>query len=908
MSPDRTGWARAADLFDELAPLTDDQRRARLGGATVPPDVRRWLDELLAAHDDERSLIIDRQVDVLARSLAPDAPLLDASEYVGRRFGPWQADALIGRGGMGVVLSGRRADGQFDMQVAIKLLDPERFSGATVEAIRRELHMLASLEHPGIARLIDGGLGDDGLPFVVMEYVDGQAITEWVMGSQGASARIGLSGRLALFEQVADAVAHCHDRLVVHGDIKPGNVLVDEQGRVRLLDFGIAHRLTGTGGDDDRGWCSPGYAAPERLRGAPPSVAEDVFALGALLYVLLTGSGIRAAPDQTRIATGRLEGLDEAIRRPSDRRELRAAVRRDGGSVDDLDAVVLRALAEDPEDRYRSVRDLLRDLEAWQAKRPVAARRGGRFHRAGLWARRNRAVAAGLAVAMVALVGGSAVSLWQADRARESARVASAAQLAAEDALGRAEAVNRFLVELFEARIPDLPPDQLPTTAQLVEGGIEQALDPDSGPPALRAELLITLAEILGARRRLDDAERLLDEVDSLLKAHAGIDADLRLRVAVLRAENARELNRFDDADARLSEAIALYRSIRPGDPMQRELERDRARVLMRRERFDEAEPLLLALQDEIEGRPGFDDLSLRVAGDLAAVAGMTGRDALAFERFEQILERKKSLNHPELSLATTEVNLAGLARSLGRFDEADARFDAVIERLAPFTDVPRSVRAVAMKGCSDIAQMRGDFDTAETWLNRAAEEWARVLDLDSVEEDFFIHYYGARLAAARGRFDEAAARAAVAIERLLSGQEGPGHRIGALHADRARYLCRAGRFPEGEAMLDAAGRFEGAEARDAEREARAVCRLLQSPSSVDPEWIAEADLERLRAQGSDAAVIARLELLRADLLDAQGAGDAAEALRSSARARLERIDARSDHPLLLRAAAAPLR
>lgn len=902
MSEHRESWARAADLFDELAPLTDDQRRERLGAEPVPPNVRRWLDELLAAHDDERSMIIDRQVDALARSLAPDAPLLDASEYVGRRFGPWRADALIGRGGMGVVLGGRRDDGQFDMRVAIKLLDPGRFSGATVEAIRRELRMLAAVEHPGIARLIDGGVGDDGLPYVVMEFVEGLPITEWLAKSADVSSGLDLPGRLALFEQVAEAVAHCHDRMIVHGDIKPGNVLVDDSGRVRLLDFGIAHRLTGAGVASDRSWCSPGYAAPERLRGAPHAVAEDVFSLAALLHVLLTGQGIRSAPEQTRIAAGRREREGEAIRRPSERRRLRRAIRRAGGSSDDLDAIVLRALAADPEQRYRSVRELIGDLQAWRAKRPVTARRVGPVHRLRLWSRRHRAVAVGLAVAVLALVGGSTLALWQADRARDSARAAEMARSTAETALARAEAVNRFLVELFEARMPDLPPDQLPTTEQLVERGIEQALDPESGPPDLRAELLITLAEILAARRQLEDADGLLDEVGRLLEDGSGLDDALRLRLAVLRADNAQNHNRLDDADLRLTEAIELYRTIRPEDPMRRELERDRARVLMRRERFDEAEPLLLALQDEIEGRPAFDDLALRVAGDLAAVAGMTGRDALAFERFEAILERKKALDHPELSLATTEVNLAGLAQSLGRFDEALARFDAVIERLAPFTEVPRSVRAVALKGRADIARMRGEFDAAENDLHRAAEEWARVLDLASVEEDFFIHYYGARLAAARGRYEEAAARAEVAIGRLLASQEGPSHRIGALHADRARYLCRAGRFEEGDAMRVAAGRFEGQDVRDAEQEARAVCALLQDGSPVDPEWISEADLARLRAQRSDASEIARLELLRADLLEARGQLDEATALHAMARTRLQRVGARPDHPLLLRA------
>ncbi len=898
-------WAHAAALFDELAPLTGEQRSDRLRRETVPAEVRRWLDELLAAHDDDRSLIIDREVDVLARSLAPEAPVLAAEDYIGQRFGPWRAEDEIGRGGMGVVLAGARDDGQFDMQVAIKLLDPQRFGSATREAIRSELRMLASLEHPGIARLIDGGVRDDDVPYLVMERIEGEPITAW------AERVADLERRVRMLIQVGHALAHCHARLVVHGDIKPANVLVDDQDRARLLDFGIASRLGATA-TAPNGWCSPGYAAPERLRGAPPAIAEDVYAFGALAYSVLTGTGIRSAPEQTRLLTagegpdpGREEALEPARPDAPSTRLERLGRHREARRVrGDLDAVVLQMLAGAAADRYESVRAAIDDLEAWCARRPVRVRNGGATYRARLWTARNRGLAAAVALGTTALLGGTGVALWQADRARDSAETARIARDRAELALARADSVNRFLVDLFRARIPDLPPDQLPTTAELMERGIEKARDPSSGPPALRAELLVTLAEILAARRQLDEADALLDEAAGLVEGGGrspGAIQDegaLRLRLAVARADSARARNRLDDADRRLDEAIALYRASRPEDPARFELERDRGRVLMRRERFDEAEQVLLALQADLERRPGTDDLALRVAGDLAAIAGSTGRHDLALERFETLLQRKRALDHPPLSLATTEINIASLAKMQFRYDEAAARFDAVIERLAPFTEVPRAVRATALKGHADIARIRGDFEAAEAWLQRAAEEWARVLDLASVDEDFFIHYYGGRLDAERGRHASAAERTAVAIERLAAGQEGPSHRIGLLHADRARYLCRAGEFDAADRALGIAQDWPGDIVRLAENEARAVCSLLREPSAADPAWIPPGHIDHALEQSGDAAEVARLELLRAELLELNGHNDEAARLRTAATRRLDDAGAASDHPL----------
>jgi tetratricopeptide (TPR) repeat protein len=544
---------------------------------------------------------------------------------------------------------------------------------------------------------------------------------------------------------------------------------------------------------------------------------------------------------------------------------------------------------------------LVADLEAWQQHRPVRARAGGVFYRSRRWIERNRALASALLLGSLALVGGSGVALWQADRARDSALAARAAQASAEQFAARADAVNRFLLDLFRARIPNLPPDQLPTTEQLMDRGIERARDPASGPPALRAELLTSLAEILAARSRMEDADALLGEAEALVAEDPSTYDALRLRLAVARAELARNRNQIDQAERYLHSAIALYRELRPDDPMVLSLQRDLARILMRREQFELAEQAARALQQERSQWPDTDEIALRVAGDLAVIAASTGRQELASERFEHILEMKLALGHEPLSLATTEVNLGNLARIQFRYDEAIERYGAVLERLAPYTEVPRSVRATAWTGLAHIARVRGDFSAAADWLNRAAEEWARVLDLPSIEDDFFIHYYGARLDADRGDYRAALARLETAIQRLSAVEEGPEHRIGVLMADRARTLCQLGELAAAEQALADVSDWPGEPVRRAELEARAVCALAGGAADPDPELISAAHIEHALRHSGDICEIARLELLRAELLIAAGRSAQAEALLASATVRLDAGGVRADHPLRAR-------
>ena len=890
-------WQRAAALFDQLATLDPQARDAMLAERELTPDVQDWLDTLLAAHDREQTALIDRQMTELMQQLVPDSNIgQDAGAFYQRRFGPWQALGEIGRGGMGLVLEGQRADGQFEKRVAIKLLDSAVVGDTLESQLRHELKILASLSHPGIAQLLDGGVTEDGLPYLVMEYVDGVPINQYCDQHD-----LDRSQRLELFSHVADAVSYCHRRLVVHADIKPDNVLVDQTGQVKLLDFGIASRLTDSADDEtSRGiqrWCSPAYAAPERLQGAPAAVAEDVYALAALLYELLTGARIRSAPQMTRLIVA------DAMTDPTLAMPLPVALH------GDLGAIFRRALAPESAKRYADVDALAGDLQRWRGHYPVHAYAGGAGYRACKWLRRNRVLSGSAGLIMLALIVGSGLALWQsrlaslaAERAELNAQQATVAQNTAELALQRADAINEFLIDLFEAEITGLPPDEMPTTRQLVDQGIQRTRDPETGPPKLRAELMLTLADILGSRYQIDDADALLEEAEALIAEHQIQYPDVLIQAALLRVDLAWSRNNFDDTKAALEHTEYLLKQHQPDSLQLLMVQRDLGRVEMRKENNPAARALLEAVLARAEPRTDAADLKRALAGDLAVMAARAGEFREALKRFEQVLVMKQA--QPDItafSLASTTVNIATAYAALGDFDLAIRSYEQVLGLLEPFIETPLQVRATALKGLADIHRKLGQFDLAKDYLQSSAEQWRQVLELPSVEDDFFIHYYLGELLADQQHWSEAIEALQRAIERMQSGQEAPAHRIAQKQADIAQFYCHLGQPGQASGWLAQAAEVLDRENSLAMAQAEARCALVDPDGQSDPALMPMAAIEESAETPGDAVQTAQLELLRAELQMQQHHCADCVKLLDSARARLEVLEVSQTHPLFQR-------
>lgn len=345
--------------------------------------------------DEVRSLL-DAQVreagwqETAAAAVAGEAPA--------HMVGPYRLEKLIGRGGMGAVYLGRRADGQFEQTVAVKLIGLPLELEAFRARFRRERQILAALQHPNITRLLDGGITDDGELYLVMEFVDGVRVDEYARASGLTQA-----ARLQLFREICGAVEHAHQNLIIHRDIKPSNILVDRQGVPKLLDFGTAKLMedsedTGTG----LGMMTVGYASPEQLQGGAVTTQSDVFSLGVLLYELLCGR--------------RPFGSDLAARLTE------AALAFPGGLDADLRGILAKALAHEAGQRYRSVEALSEDLRRYEAGEPVQARPDTVAYRMGKLLRRNRGTAIAAGLVAVSLAGGALATAWQARLAQERYR------------------------------------------------------------------------------------------------------------------------------------------------------------------------------------------------------------------------------------------------------------------------------------------------------------------------------------------------------------------------------------------------------------------------------------------------------------------------------------------------------
>ena len=443
---------RALAIFDAVAELDSAQRANALEAMCANDDALRARVQALLDADAHATEPFAGDASAWGSALANDHA--DGDHAIGRAIGAWKIVGTIGRGGMGAVHAVERSDGAYAQQAALKLIRASADSPAARERFLRERQILAGLQHPNIATLLDGGISADGEPYFVMERIDGEPIDRWC-----DTRRLGLRERVVLFLQVLDAVGFAHRNLVVHRDLKPSNLLVDGDGRVKLLDFGIAKQLQGTEvtATHDRALTFE-YASPEQLHDAPITTATDLWQLGVVLHRLLSGSHPFGLTRDTPVAKQlqQLEREPEPLTRSAAQASAEQAALRGGLSPTSLSRALRGNLAEvvqaclrrDPDARYASADALGNDLRAWLDDRPIAAAPLSHGERGKLWLRRNRMLAASIAAVAFALLAGTGVALWQAREAREQARLAQR-----ESANARASLA--FLTDALGATMPE---------------------------------------------------------------------------------------------------------------------------------------------------------------------------------------------------------------------------------------------------------------------------------------------------------------------------------------------------------------------------------------------------------------------------------------------------------------------
>ena len=768
MNADRQAWEAAVPLLDTALGVPPDQlegwlQRIEAGQPGVGPLLRR----LLAAH---RKVETNDLWQTLARPplTAPAAEQAD----VPKRVGPFEILRPLGQGGMGWVWLARYADGVLKRHVALKLPSAHIISPGLRERFARERDFLALLEHPHIARLYEAGVSETGQPYLAMEYVEGVAIDVHC-----DRAGLPVSARLRLFADVLDAVQFAHRNLVLHRDLKPGNVLVGARGEVKLLDFGIAKLMpvddTQPGATELTQMAgaalTPAYAAPEQITGAPVTIATDVYALGVMLYRLLTGSQPYKPERETR---GALEEAilrqppilpsaaeitqEQARARATTPSRLRKALR------GDLDTIVQKALKKDPAERYATVDAFAQDIERVLGGYRILARPDSAWYRTRKFVQRHPWAVGASAVAMLALGMTTVVAVWQAQVAD-----ANAAQARKEST--RLLAVQNFMSGLFSNADPEKSHGATMTAREMLDAGRDRIESELAGDPETRAlvyarigliysNLGLTEDNLLVQRRRVAALEQA-----AVSDRTALVEARIDLGQALL----------FQPAGAGRQEAIALLTSAKStaDDPRVDVIQRIRATyfladVLRLERRFSEADTLAaeaVQLAEKHLPRPH------PTAAAAYEIAAMTARDDGRFDQarslFTQAILIDQSPNgRGKVDQAGTLSTLAQLEYDVGDFAAALRGALATIEFARQNLGDVRANIAAARRLAVFAAERTGDLQNAERLV---AELLEPELASGSAIREGAAQLAAARVDLSAGRLDEAERRLTAAESAL---------------------------------------------------------------------------------------------------------------------------------------------
>ena len=743
---DPSGWATVERWFAQAVALPTAERHAFLAGSVrrgeLASENMRQIQRLLEA-DVRSEGFIERAVEAGACALA------DAEVATERRFGRYRLVREIGRGGMSSVFLAVRDDEEFHKRVAVKVVPRGMDSQDIVRRFRTERQILASLDHPNIAKLYDGGTTEDGLPYFVMEYIEGVAVDRYCTQHQ-----LTLVERLRLFQRICSAVHFAHQNLVVHRDLKPSNVLVTPGGVPKLLDFGIAKvlnpELSGTAIEPTRraaGLMTLGYASPEQVRGLSVTTATDVYSLGVLLYELLTGRR------PYRVSQDRPSQWETVIcERPPEPPAL-------GG---DLDTIVLKALRKEPERRYVSVAQLSEDVERHLTGHPVSARADRLGYRAAKFIRRHRLGVGVAALFTVVVLGALIGMLVQASKVRQQR--------------DRAEQVSAHLVELLEVAENSRNRQDSIAVSELLDRGAEIVREL-AGQPESQAMLFATLGRTYHNIGRVDEAVVMFEWLAAYQRERFGADS---IELADTRNKLGRTLaskGRYGEAEGHFAESYAIHKRVL-GDEHPETVVRLNNVALINHDlgRYGLAEPLYRQVI-EVEQRAAVaPEGRAMTVSNLALLYYDTGRYEAAVERWKEALALMRQglgEQHEDVAETLDQVGRALLAQ--GRLAEASAVLTEAFEMRVALLGADHREVARSLLSLAWLRRSEGELRAAEELIGRSLE--IRLAELGSEHSLVAESYEGLGELRLAQRQPEAAAEAfrrALEIYRFSLSEDHP--------------------------------------------------------------------------------------------------------------------------------------
>ncbi|MDJ0841723.1 MAG: serine/threonine-protein kinase [Acidobacteriota bacterium] len=695
-------WPRLKPLLEEAACLEGEERaRFVREHAGEDPELRRELNAILAAED----------IDFLER------PVPACLSLEGTMGGSWLIGSHLGSGGSGAVYLAERQDGDFDQKAALKILKLGMDTEESVRRFKSERRILARLEHPNIARLLDGGAMPDGRPYLVMEYVDGLPVHEYCRRNS-----LGIDACLTLFCKVCDAVAYAHRNLIIHRDLKPGNILVTRDGEPKLLDFGIA-RLTTAAAEQTvtvtRGRCmTPEYASPEQVCGRPVTTAGDIYSLGVVLYELLAG---RRPYDLQGLTPAQIQDVicrQAPLKPVAARGQGRGKGATGRGRMDgDLEKILMKALNKEPARRYASVQVLADDLKRFQEGFPVLARKETAAYTMVRFVMRNKLTSGLVALSAVLLLSFSILVSIQNRRILQERQYAGA--------------TADFLIEMLQVADPHDPTGGATTVKELLEHGLEQLRRETGQNPGTRAALQLSLGKVYLNTGQYQKAELLLIEaVENAATAGRMVAAMGNL------AKVRHELGQFDESETLYLRALELSgEQGLENTAAHARLETRLGSLYIYTGQPYKAQPLFdSALRKMRENHPGDPELAI-ILQDTAVFYGWQSDCVTAEPLLREALAIFEKHYGKEHFMVARSLNILGIAMSQQRkYEEAQAFYRRSQEILEKTVEKKHPEYSALLNNMAVLYQRMGLAEKAERYFLSALDATRAVYGQDHVE------------------------------------------------------------------------------------------------------------------------------------------------------------------------------